>query len=265
MFTTNHYIWCSICILIIFLAIHILKKHRPSLKAVLTIACVLCTLSEIVKLFSTFKMVPSSDGKMVYPYIELQHLPFHLCSLQILFIFYARLSREGKLKENVLAFMYPTCLLGAFFAILLPSIFSNSVDVTEAFTHPLAYQFFLYHTMLIILGLYIPISNRVNIQAKHYFTTMGYLGVLSLGSLYLNSIFATPIYEDGVLKSVDYTPNFFFTYIPPMEISLTESWHWYLYLGVLGVLAIVLIGVFYIPYFMREREGKKALKYKSVA
>ena len=91
----------------------------------------------------------------------------------------------------------------------------------------------------------------LNIQAKHYFTTMGYLGVLLLGSLYLNSIFATPIYEDGVLKSVDYTPNFFFTYIPPMDIALTETWHWYLYLGVLSVLAIVLIGVFYIPYFVR--------------
>ena len=224
----------------------------------------ICVLSELVKLFSTVKMVPSSDGTMMYPYLEQQHLPFHLCSLQILFIFYARFSKESERKETLLAFMYPTCLLGASFAIMLPSIFSKSVHITEAFTHPLAYEFFLFHTMLIILGIYIPMSEQVNIQAKHYFTTMGSLCVLGLASFYLNSILASPTYENGVLISVDYTPNFFFTYIPPIPIAITELWQWGMYLGVLLMLAIILIGIFYIPYFARERACKKEPELKNV-
>ena len=100
-------------------------------------------------------------------------------------------------------------------------------------------------------------SEQVNIQAKHYFTTMGSLCVLGLASFYLNSILASPTYENGVLISVDYTPNFFFTYIPPIPIAITELWQWGMYLGVLLMLAIILIGIFYIPYFARERACKK--------
>ena len=265
MFTTNHFIWGFICAVLICLAVFLLKKYQLSLNAVLTIACIICVLSELVKLFSNFKMVPSSDGTMMYPYIEQQYLPFHLCSLQIVFIFYSRFSREAKRKESLLAFMYPTCLIGAFLAILLPTIFSNSVDVTEAFTHPLAYQYFLYHTMLVILGMYIPLFGQVNIRSKHYFTTLGCLGVFSFVSFYLNSMFASTTYENGILKSVDYTTNFFYTYIPPIPIAITELWHWYLYIGVLLVLAIVLIGIFYLPYFVREKRSKKISELKKSA
>lgn len=254
MFSKNHIIWLLICCVLLSTGIVFLKKYRPQLKTVFTISCVGSVMSELTKTFSVIQLVPSADGTMMFPYLELQHLPFHLCSIQILLIFYVRFAKEGKLKEMILAFMYPSCIIGATLALLMPSIFSRSVEVGQAFTHPLPYQYFLYHVMLILIGSYIVMSKQVEIRAKHYGSTLAILGTLGVISLYLNSMFAVPVYENGILKSVDYTTNFFFTYDLPIDITITKLWQWYLYIVVICVLAVVLIGLFYLPFILREQK-----------
>lgn len=257
MFTVYHFIWLAICIPLCAVALWQLKKHKPPLKKVLSLACIVCVLSEVIKTLSVLKMVPSTDGSTMHLYMEMQHLPLHLCSIQILFIFYARFAREGKAKETLLAFMYPSCILGAFFALMLPSIFSTSIDVTEAFTHPMAYQFFLYHTMLVVLGAYIAMSGEIHFTGKHYLSSMGILGVLAFVSLYMNSIFATPTYVNGELVSVEYSTNFFFTQRTPIGVELTTKGDWFLYMGIILTLAVVLVGLFYLPFILKDRKAKK--------
>lgn len=256
MFTAQHFLWLFISTALIVCSIIFLQKKKPAMKTVLTVACVICVLSELVKTFSMMQMVPSSNGKRMYLYLEMQHLPLHLCSIQILLIFYARFTENVKKRTAVLAFLYPTGVLGAFFALLMPTIFKTSIKVSEAFTHPLAYQFFLYHTMLIILGLYIALSGQVDIRPKHYLTTLGLLGSFAFASLYLNSIFASPVYKNHKLVSVEHSPNYFFTYRTPVGIKLTEIWQWAVYLAIIVAIAIILIGLFYLVYF-------RAVKYKA--
>lgn len=257
MFTVYHFIWLAICIPLCTVALWQLKKRKPPLKKVLSLACIVCVLSEVIKTLSVLKMMPSTDGTTMHLYMEMQHLPLHLCSIQILFIFYARFAREGKAKETLLAFMYPSCILGAFFALMLPSIFSTSIDVTEAFTHPMAYQFFLYHTMLVVLGAYIAMSGEIHFTGKHYLSSMGILGVLAFVSLYMNSIFATPTYVNGELVSVEYSTNFFFTQRTPIGVELTTKGDWFLYMGIILTLAVVLVGLFYLPFILKDRKAKK--------
>lgn len=254
MFSVYHFIWLGISIVLIGGCLWQLKTRKPSLKKVLTVACVGAAASELIKTFSMLQMIPSSDGSHMHLYMEMQHLPLHLCSIQLLLIFYARFGSEGKMKETILAFMYPTCTIGAFLALLLPSIFPESIQVTQAFTHPLGYQFFLYHAMLVILGLYIPISGEVQLRWKHYFSTLGILTTMAIVSIYLNSMFAVPHYVDGELVSVDYSTNFFFTQRTPIGIALTEKWHWYVYLAIIVALAVVLIGLFFLPFRNKQRK-----------
>ncbi len=258
MFTVYHFIWLAICLLFCGIALWQLKKHKPALKKVLSWACIGCILSETVKTLSVLEMVPSADGTSMHLYLEMQHLPLHLCSIQILFIFYSRFAKESKAKEILLAFMYPSCTLGAFFAILLPSIFSTSIEPYQAFTHPLAYQFFLYHAMLVVLGLYIAMSGEVKIRGKHYFYSLGILGVLAFISLYLNSMFAVPTYANGELMSVEYSTNFFFTQNTPIGIELYTKGQWFLYMAIILTLALVLIGLFYLPFILKERKNGKS-------
>lgn len=260
MYTLNHLIWVIICAVVITFAVKWLVKNKPSLEKVLTVCCVGCVFSEFIKVFSVIQMVPSADGATVYPYIEMQHMPLHLCSLQIILIFYTRFAKEGKVKNAVLAFMYPTCIAGAAMALAIPTIFKKSVPVAQAFVHPMAYQFFLYHSMLIVLGLYIFISKQVELKPKHYCSSMAILAGLGFASLYLNSILAVPTYIRGKLISVDYIPNLFFTYRPPINIKLTEIWHWYIYIAVIAIIALIVVGAFYIPVVLRHK--KEIIKAK---
>ena len=254
MFSIQHLIWAAIVLVVVVVAMKFLHKNQVPLEKLLKLCCVLALVSEFVKTFSVIDLVPTADGSRYYPYISMGHLPLHLCSIQIIFIFYVRFSSNNKMRETLLAFMYPTCLLGALMAIALPSILNGSVAVSEAFVHPLAYQFFLYHAMLIILGLYIFTSKQVDIRPKHLGSTIAILSLLAFLSLYVNSMVASPVYVNGSLQSVEYTANMFFTYEAVLDIPLTEKWHWCLYLGVIAALAVSLISLTYIPVWKRSKQ-----------
>lgn len=226
------------------------------MRRVLTWACIGAVLSEITRAFSLMHLVPSADGTMMTPFLELHNLPFHLCSVQVLLIFYTRFAKDSKLRTAILAFMYPTCAAGAFIALFVPIIFTDDIDVTQAFTHPIAYQYFLYHSMLVILGIYIAVSKQVDIQRKHCLTTIGILAFMAFISIYLNSWMSMVTYRNGEVVSVDYTPNFFFTYRPPIPFNFTEIWQWYIYFILLVAVVCIFALVFFLPFFKKNSPKK---------
>lgn len=255
MFSLYHFIWLAVCACLITGSLTWLLKNRPPLKNVLTVACVCCILSELTKIFSVIQMVPDATGQKMHLYIEMQNLPLHLCSLQIITIYVVRFMKEGKARDTILGFMYPTCVAGAFFALLLPSIFSDGATAADAFLDPHAYEYFLFHSVLIILGLYIFLSKQVDLRPKHCLSTIGLLAGIAFVSIYTNSMFSVPVYRGDELVSVEYTPNFFFIFETPIGIKLTEMWHWYVYLAIIVSLALLLITAFYIPVFIRAKKS----------
>lgn len=256
MFSIQHIIWLLISLVLIVVSLCLLFKYKPSLTTFLTICCGICIVSETIKMFTMLQLVPTSDGSSLYPYIEPQHLPFHLCSIQIIFIFCARFMKEGSLRDRLLGFMYPTTLIGALFALALPSIFSTTITPAQAFTHPIAYELFLYHDMLVVLGIYIYYCKKDTFTTSYYFSTEAFLIFLSLASLYVNSAFSAPVYENGKLVSVEHVTNFFFTFLTPIGLKLTEKWQWGVYILVLLGLAFLTIGIAYIPVFIRSHKNR---------
>ncbi len=248
MFTIPHFIWLFISIVIISVTLYFVLKKRPTLSKVLTICCIVCAISEFIKVFTQVKMLPDAKGNY-YPYLSRAHLPFHLCSIQIIFIIYAKFAKPSNIKNNILAFMYPTCLLGAIMALLMPSIFSDGVH--DAFTSALSYQYFGYHMMLIVLGIYIPLSKEVKIEKKNYWISVGILLLLGFISIYLNSMFSTVEFEGA--DTYEHVVNFFFTYKNPIGLKFTELWHWYLYLIVILVLVLILFALCYLPYLKKSK------------
>ncbi len=254
MFSLNHFIWIGISVVLITTAIVLLNKYRPPIKNVLTVCCVMAVLSEITKVLSMVKLVPSSDGSMMTPYLELNQLPFNPCSLQIIFIFIARLTSNESLRRTALGFMYPTCLGGAVGAILLPTIFTYSIDASQAFTHPLGYQYFLYHSMLFTLGVYIPMSREAHLGRRQYATTMGLFFTFGFSSIYINALCASPTYVDGELISVDFATNFFFTGSQSWLMTFTDISQWRLYFLAIVIFAAVGITAVYIPYIRKPKK-----------
>lgn len=254
MFSLNHFIWIGICCVLVTAALVYLAKKKPAIKDVLTVCCVICVLSEVTKVLSMMKLVPSSDGSMMTPYLELNQLPFNLCSIQIIFIFIARLTSNEKLRKTVLGYMYPTCLAGAIGTIALPTIFTFSITSDQAFTHPLGYQFFLYHTMLITLGVYIPMSKQVEFERRQYATTMGLFYAIGFSSIYINSLCASPTYIDGELISVDFATNYFVTGSQDWMMTFTDINQWRLYFLAIVVAAAAVITILYIPYLKKPKK-----------
>ena len=259
MFTWRHIVWLVICAVIIFISVRVYCKKRPNLNSVLTIAIVIAFACEIVKIITNTKLVPSQSGELMFPYITLNHLPLHFCAIQVFLILAARFTKNDKFKENLLAFMAPTCVIGAVFAILLPSIYTAPNSVREAFTSPSSYRFFVYHSMLIAIGLIIICSNNVKWSMKHFRNTTLVVYLFGFTSIYLNSLLASPTYIDGKLVSVDFAPNFFFTNQTPIGIKLTQTWQWQLYLAILAVLIPLLLYLFHLPLVLRQKRESNNL------
>lgn len=252
MFSKEHIIWIFICVFIIIFTMYFLLRHKPSIKSVLTVACILRVIGDMVKVFSTIEMVPNTLNGLMVPYLKLQYLPLHLCGLQIVFMFYARFTTNEKGRNAVLAFMYPTCMIGAFISLILPSIFTDSISVSETFTHALSYQYFLYHTMLVILGLYIPLSKKVKLNTKSYLATLIILFSVAYLAIYVNSMCAVPVFDGKEVIAVNYITDFFSLTYTPIGIKLNTINEWFIYLGILTLVAVVLMGIFYIPYFIKD-------------
>lgn len=260
MFTIRHILWLIICAVLISGIIIYYRKKRPDMDRILMIAFIIAILSEAEKMVGVIELVPSKSGELMLPYLPMNHLPMHFCSIQIILIAVVKFSQNEKLKETLLAFMAPTCTIGGIMALLMPSIFTTSIPVQKAFTSIISYQFFIFHTMIISLGLIIACSDKINWSMKHFKSTLLIVYLLGLISIYLNSMLASPTYADGKLVSVDFWTNFFFTYQNPIGIRITQMWQWYLYLLIIALLAAVLIYLFYLPLIKRKKKNKEAEK-----
>lgn len=254
MFTWRHFLWLAICFAAITAAVIIYRRRRPPLKIVLTIALIISIMSEVTKLSQVIELVPSANGELLLPYLPLNHMPLHFCSIQIILIACARFMADRKRREVLLAFMAPTCVIGGLMALGMPSIFSTTIPVEKAFVSPMSYQFFIFHSMLISLGLIIAQSGEIAWEWKHFRHTLLIVYAIGFVSIYLNSLLASPTYVDGELVSVDFWTNFFFTYENPLGIRLTELWQWYLYLVIIIGLSALTIFIFYLPLMHRKKK-----------
>ena len=258
MFSVNHIIWTVICTVISIISIIYIQKTKPSFKTMVNICFAIGIVSEVIKIFSVIELVPIAGGSGFYPYLETRYLPLHLCSLQIILFAYLKINkRNNETTYNIISFMYPCCVIGGLLAIIMPSIFNTSISVDQAFTHPLAYQTFLYHTMLIVFGIYLLNNNEIRLKTDGYKKALIIIFVLGFIAININSVFTTPVYENNILLAVEGTTNFFFTAVPPIPIAISNKWQWILYILVIALLAILLIGILYLPIYLREKKVYK--------
>ena len=258
MFSLQHIIWLVISFLLIFISLFLIVRRDPGEKTVFSIACLVCIFSEAAKVFSTVRMIPLNGGTTYVPFIEMQELPLHLCSIHIFFIFYIRFfAKEGPSKLKILAFMFSTMTIGAVLALFLPTVFAV-IPPEKAFIHPQIYQTFIYHSMLVVLGIYIYRRWFAQWTIGHYFSTMRMLVLLAFASIYVNSMLLYPEFnENNEIAAARKITNFFFVVKVPVGINLTEKWQWFIYLAVMIMIAVVMVGAWYIPVFLRERSGRR--------
>ena len=269
MFSAGHILFLIISAAVITAGILYCVKKRPPLKKVLYVCLALGLLSEFIKILYLTQIVPVvepvvENGALIYketgsftPYLEAEHLPFELCSYQILFIFLAIIIKDRKWLKPLHAMMYPTCIIGALMALFL-TFETHDVDGIMGFLGSInIWRTFLYHSMLIVLGVYIGISGECDLRFRDFKWAVILVALLDFGSFYLNSIMSTPYYQGDTLVGVGNAVNYFSSYNNPLSIVMPDKRSWFVYLAIRFALAFTLMLLFYLPLLKKDRKDAK--------
>lgn len=271
MFSSGHLIFILISVAFITAGTILSRRYIPDINQMLKICLVIGIVSEVIKVFSVANIVPvvtpvvlNGAGGIEFdykalgpytPYINAEHLPFELCSIQLVLIPVALLLKDSLKRNSLYAIMYATQIIGGILAVLLPFLVTEYDSVSSMFLSPRVWQFFLYHSMIITLGLYIGGSKEAGIRFEHWKTAVIGILMMDIPSFYLNSIMSEPVYLNGKLAGVSYRVNYFSSYVNPIGLNLTKKWQWILYLCVRFMIAIICVYSLFL--FKRKRTDSK--------
>lgn len=232
MFSGEHFIWISICIVFVLTMLFFSVKKKLSLKNVGYIMTAICAFSEISKIMSD--MTESKKGGM---FLDPKSLPFHLCSLMLFGVLYITFGKEGRAKKTVIDFIAVMGTLGSICAILIPTNGTNFASI-------LSYQCFVYHAGLLWFSLHLIVSKKASLGFNSYIRNVIILLVLVLTMIYINSALSY------------YNTNFMYLVRPPMDnlpfLNLNHGW--YVYFMHIVTLGAVIITLFHLPFIFGKKD-----------
>ena len=197
-------------------------------------------VSEIIKIFYYTVQNEQTHGGI----LPKTDLPFHLCSIQIIFIALLNISTNEKLKRFLLSFMYPSCLFGGIAAIFIAT--SSSLNGMWI----LSLQYFGYHVALVVFALRLITGSEFKIQLSDYTNCLKFLLLIMFFAFYVNSI----VY-DGVSNI-----NFMYVASPPQSglPFLTEKYGWLVYIVHYACLVLFCVSACYAKPIFKAIKGKLA-------
>ncbi len=225
-FGTKHLILVALSLVLIVALFFLSKKLRFA--TVCKTLFFVGIISETVKVFYYIIQNEATHGGI----LPKTDLPFHLCSIQILFIAVVNFTKNEKLKRFLLSFMFPSCLLGGIAAILIATTSSlNGMWIITA-------QYFLYHIAIVVFALNLCTNKEIKLTVSDYFSCLKFLVVLFFFAVYINSI----VY-DG--KS---NINFMYVASPPQSglPFLNENHGWLVYIVHYAILVLLCVTLCYI-------------------
>ena len=265
MFSQGHLIFIGISIALIIFGVVMCCLKKPPIEKLMLICFIISLVLEAAKVLTVIQIIPVvepvvENGMLVYretgayaPYIQREHLPFELCSLQIAFMFLVLIVKDPAWKKHLLAFMYGTTIVGGTLALLFSSI-APEFETTAAFlTAPRAWEFYLYHSMIIVLGIDIGMDKRINLHFSDAKWLVLILIALDCSTFYLNSIMSIPYYQGDNLVGMGYAINYFSSYSNLSGTVMSTKplfFRWLLTRLGLGAVLIILV---FLPLLLRKK------------
>ncbi len=238
MFGTLHL--AALAVSAVLIIAGVVAARRVPMKTLLKIMLGIGIVSETIKVFAYILMNEAKLGG----YLPKTDLPFHLCSIQIIFLAVLNLTSNKKVRRTLCAFMLPSCLWGGLAALLIPT--SSSVGSLGVIT----FQYFIYHSALVVLALHMLTSPEMPFTVKDYRTALIMLGCVFFAAIYINSIL-----YDGTPKI-----NFMYVVAPPKDglPFLNKENGWLVYILRYALVCVVLVTLTYIKQIIRAifRGGK---------
>lgn len=231
MFGVKHLVILAITVAITVGAMLLTRKWNLSklVKTMLYIGIV----SEIIKVFY-YTLANEAALGGILPKTD---LPFHLCSIQIIFFLILNLVKNEKVHRFLYSFILPSCMLGGLAAILIPTHTAlNGQPI-------LSVQYFGYHACIIVFALNLARSSEFQITVQDYVNCLKLLLCMIFFAMYMNSAL-----YDGVKET-----NFMYVSSPPVSglPYLNENHGWFVYICHYGLLVFFCVTVTYIKPILR--------------
>ena len=247
MFGTVH-IWALIASAVL-IALGILFTRRLSLDTVTKIMFGIGIVSEIVKVFTYTVWNEAKLGG----YLPKTDLPFHLCSIQIVFLAILVFSQNKRLHRLLYSFMLPSCLIGALGALLIPA--SSPVSRLCVIT----FQYFIYHSALIVFAVKLFTAKELRFTVKDYFACLGMLVFIMFIAIYINSILYAKEYslvvENGEARLAESLNKVNFMYVVDPPVAglpfLNKNNGWLSYILRYGAVCVTAVTLVYIKPIIR--------------
>lgn len=265
MYRPGHIAFILISLALIALGLVVVKRRRPTVDRLIRVFLPIALVCEAIKLLTTIEVVPVVEtvivaGQITYqetgafsPYLKAEHLPFELCSLQMVFMFLALVVKDPVWRHRLHSVIYGTALAGGLLALFLSSIAPEFETAAAFLTSPRAWEFFIYHSLIIVLALSIALDSRCDLRFGDIrWMALAVVG-LDFASLYLNSLLSVPVYQGDELKGLAYAVNFFSSYDDPLGITLATKTHYLLYLAARYAIGAAIITLMYLPFLRRGR------------
>lgn len=245
-FCPKHIIILVICVIFIVLAGIFSKKLK--LETVYKILLGTGIVSETIKVF--YFIMTNEDT--LHGYLPKTDLPFHLCSIQIIFIVILNLSKNEKLKKLLQAFMLPTCLVGGIAAMLLPTYSSlNGLWI-------ITLQYFGYHAVITAFSIYMFRTKEIEFTFDDYKHCLIMLASIGIIAIYVNSIIQVGDFDSNGWGKV----NFMYV-VHSVDESLpflNSSHGWVVYIIHYASLAFIVITLTFIKPIIakfRRKDGSR--------
>ena len=225
-FGTKHLIILAISVAVIVIG-SLLARKWPIQKLAKTMLGI-GLVSEYIKVFYYIMANEATHGG-VLPKTD---LPFHLCSIQLIFMAVLVFSSNQKLKNLLLSFMIPSCLFGGVAALLIATTSSLNGGWI------LSVQYFGYHAAISIFAISLLLGKEFPLTVKSYVNCLKFLVVLMLFAVYVNSVL-----YDGASNI-----NFMYVVSPPQAglPFLNEEKGWLVYILRYGLVVVLCVTLCYI-------------------
>ena len=237
LFGTRHLVFVLISF-VLMAGLYIFSR-KLSIKQCAKILLYVGIVSEIIKIFY---YIQANEDKFngVLPKSD---LPFHLCSIQILFILVVNLTTNEKLRRFIFSFMIPSCLIGGIAAILIATDSARSTMI-------ISLQYFLYHIAISVFALRLLTDKEMKWRVPDLISCCKFLLVIMFFAFYINSI----VY-DGVSNI-----NFMYVVGPPQKglPFLNKDHGWLVYITHYAFLVVVCVGLCYCKAIIDTIKDKKA-------
>ena len=215
LFGTVHLIQVIVSVLLIVVLSILVRKidFKKCCKILLYVGIV----SEIVKIF--YYIIANEDK--LGGYLPKTDLPFHLCSIQIIFILLINILSNEKIKRFILSFMLPSCLIGGIAAILIATDSARNSPI-------ISFQYYLYHVAIVVFAIKIYSNGEFKLEIKDYLNCFKFLLIIMFFAIYINSMLYTQGMIDGTASEV----NFMYVVSPPQKglPFLNENHGWLVYI-----------------------------------